>query len=159
MRRRALIFTAVACLALGATACGDSEPDESERAIEAIDEICDDWRLKLDERGGFPLDDFDPENPSPEELRTVGDYFGSGELAAEEALTALRELSPPIEIEADVNALISALEFQGEAARMQAHAARAGDVEGFKATLVDAGDTKATVKTAADDLGATKCAF
>ena len=160
MRTRALTFTAVvACLALGAAACGDSEPDESERTVEAIEEICGDWREKLDERGAFPLADFDPENPSSDDLRIVGEFFGSGELAAQETISALRQVSSPVEIEADVNALISALEYQGENARMQASAARAGDVEGFKATLLEASETMASVKTAADELGAGECAF
>jgi hypothetical protein len=51
------------------------------------------------------------------------------------------------------------LEYQGETARMQSFAARAGDVEGFKATLVEAAETKAGVKTAAEELGVKRCAF
>ena len=73
MRVRALsVAVATLCLALGASACGGDDSadssDASAAVIAQIDEICADWKSALDERGAFPVEDFDPESPSPEDL-------------------------------------------------------------------------------------------
>jgi hypothetical protein len=148
------------CLAIGAGACGDDESsDDTAATVEQVEEICTGWKATLDERGDFPVDDFDPENPSPDDLPAVGEYFASGEPAAEEAIAELRALSPPAEIEADVDALASALEQQLEGAKTQASAAQAGDVAAFTATLDGVGASQEAVKEAADQLGTPSCSF
>jgi hypothetical protein len=158
---RALTLSLVSvCLAIGAGACGDDEPsDDTAATVEQVEEICTDWKATLDERGDFPVDDFDPENPSPDDLPAVGEYFASGEPAAEEAIAELRALSPPAEIEADVDALVSALDQQLEGAKTQASAAQAGDVAAFTATLDGVGASQEAVKEAADQLGTPSCSF
>ncbi|MGH3079126.1 MAG: hypothetical protein ACRDPZ_13225 [Gaiellaceae bacterium] len=164
MRRRALSFTvAVVCLALGASACGGDDSDESSDAssavIEQIDGICTDWKQALDARGDFPVEGFDPENPSQQDLPAVGDYFASGHAAAEEAIANLRQLSPPADIDAEVEALISALDQGLASAKAQASAAQAGDVAAFTATLSDVASLQEAVEDAADELGVDSCAF
>jgi hypothetical protein len=165
MRVRAVSITvAVVCLAFGASACGGDDDsseagDASAAVIEQIDGICAEWKDALDERGDFPVEGFDPENPSPEDLPEVGNFFASGESAAEDAIDQLRELSPPADIEAKVDALVMALEQQLENAKAQASAARAGAVGAFTATLDDASSSLEAVQEAADDLGTEGCAF
>jgi hypothetical protein len=154
---------AVVCLALAATACGrdgsGESSDGSAAVIEQIDRICADWKDAVDERGDFPLEDFDAENPSADDLPAVGEYFASGESAAEEAIADVRELSAPADVEAEVDALVTALEQQLESAKVQAAAARGSDVAAFTATLEDASSSQEDVQDAADDLGAEGCAF
>ena len=137
----------------------DESGGPSAAVIEQIDGICADWKDALDERGDFPVDDFDPENPSPDDLPAVGEYFASGESAAEEAIAELRRLSPPADVEADVDALVTALEQQLESAKVQAAAARASDAAAFTATLPSASSSQEAVQEAADDLGTEGCAF
>jgi hypothetical protein len=127
--------------------------------IEQIDGICAEWKDALDERGDFPVDDLDPESPSPDDLPAVGEYFASGESAAEEAIAELRQLSPPGDVEAEVDALVTALEQQLESAKVQTAAARASDVAAFTSTLPSASSSQEAVQEAADDLGAEGCAF
>lgn len=162
MRVRALSVTVVVlCLAIGASACGDDDSggstDASAAVIAQIDEICADWKDALDERGDFPVEDFDPESPAPEDLPPVGNYFASGEAAADDAIAEIRGLSPPADIAAEVDALVAALERQLKSAKAQAVAARASDVAAFTATLEDASSSLEAVKEAADDLGTEGC--
>ena len=162
MRTRFLTLTLMGfCLAIGASACGgDDEPSEATAAtVEQVNGICADWKATLDERGGFPVEHFDPENPSPDLLPAVGEYFASGEPAAEEAIAELGALLPPAEVEADVDALVSALEQQLENAKTQASAAKTRDVAGFTATLDGASTSMEAVKEAADELGTPSCSF
>jgi hypothetical protein len=164
MRVRALSFTvAVLCLTLGASACGGDDSGDSSDAsaavIEQIDAICADWKDALDERGDFPVEDFDPESPSPEDLPAVGNYFASGEAAAEDAIAEIRGLSPPADVAAEVDALVAALQQELESAKAQAVAARASDVAAFTATLEDASSSQEAVQEAADDLGTEGCAL
>ena len=164
MRVRALsVAVATLCLALGASACGGDDSadssDASAAVIAQIDEICADWKSALDERGAFPVEDFDPESPSPEDLPTVGNYFASGEAAAGDAVAGIRGLSPPADIAGKVDALVAALEQQLESAKAQAVAARASDVAAFTATLENASSSQEAVQKAADDLGTEGCAF
>ena len=159
-----LTFTLVAVsLALGASACGgddsDASSDASADVVEQIEEICTDWRETLDERGGFPVDGFDPANPSPEDLPTVGEYFASGHPAAEDAIAKLRQLSPPADVEARIEALVSAVEQQLESAKNQASAALVADVAAYQATLDEAASSLEAVQDASDQLGAQSCAF
>ena len=132
------------CLTLGASACGggDSESvDSSAALIGQIDGICDNWRQTVDERGPFPVESFDPEDPSPGDLPAVGNYFATGHPAAEETIAELRHLSPPSSLAADVDALVSAVERQLESGKTQA------------ASLQE------DLEEAADELGTPGCAF
>lgn len=150
-------------LALGASACGDDSDesnDASAAVIEQIDASCSDWKAALDERGAFPVEEFDPENPGIEDLRAVGDYFASGQPAQEKAIAELRALSPPADVADEVESFVSALESEFESARVQTRAAQAGDVAAFIATLDDAASSQEAVKEATDELGGGEsCAF
>ena len=162
MRVRALsVAVAALCLALGAGACGGDDSADSSNAsaavIAQIDAICVDWKDALDERGDFPVEDFDPESPAPEDLPAVGNHFASGEAAADDAIAEIRGLSPPADIAAEVDALVAALERQLKSAKAQAVAARASDVAAFTATLEDASSSQEAVQEAADDLGTEGC--
>jgi hypothetical protein len=162
MRVRALSVTVVVlCLTIGASACGGDDSggstDASAAVIAQIDEICADWKDALDERGDFPVEDFDPESPAPEDLPPVGNYFASGEAAADDAIAEIRGLSPPADFAAEVDALVAAFERQLNSAKAQAVAARASDVAAFTATLEDASSSLQAVKEAADDLGTEGC--
>jgi len=166
MLTRALSFAVVAAasLTVGASACGgdDSEgsSDASAAVIEQIEGICSDWKNTLDERGDFPVEGFDPEDPSPTDLPAVGNYFASGNRATEEAIAKLRELSPPADIDDEVESLVAALEAELESAQVQTSGAQAGDVEAFIATLDDAASSQEAVEEAADELGGGEsCAF
>lgn len=88
MRTRGLGFIVVAILlAIAASACGGNDSDESGHgsaaAIDPVQEICTDLREAIDERGDFPVDDFDPENPAPQDLPAVGEYFAALAIARE----------------------------------------------------------------------------
>ena len=164
MRALSLAVIAAVFLVVGASACGGDDSDESTDAsaavVEQIEGICTAWKETLDERGDFPVDDFDPENPSPTELRAVGAYFASGHPATDEMIAELRELSPPAEFGDQVESLVSALEAELESAQEQTRAAQAGDVEAFVATLDDAASSQEVVEDAADELsGGESCAF
>lgn len=163
MRARLLTLIAGAtCLVLVASACGGGGTEGSGDAsplMGQIEDICDDWRATLDERGDFPVDGFDPENPLPADLRLVGDYFASGNPAADEAIAELRHLSPPSSLAAALETFVSALERRLERAKVQATAAQAGDVEAFTATLAGASSAGLEVRKRASDLGAPGCAF
>jgi hypothetical protein len=153
----------VVCLALGATACGGDDSDEwsdaSSAVIEQVDRICTDWKQALDARGEFPVEGFDPEKPSQQDLPAVGDYFASGHAAAEEAIANLRQLSPPADVDAEVEALISALDQRLAGAKAQSSAAQAGDIAAFTATLSGVASVQEAVEDAADELGVDSCAF
>jgi hypothetical protein len=89
----------------------------------------------------------------------VGEYFASGHPAAEETIAELRHLSPPSDLAADVETLVSAIERQLENGKTQASAAKAGDVAAFTATLDEAASTMDDLEEAADELGTPGCAF
>ena len=164
MRALSLAVIAAVFLVVGASACGgddsDGSTDASAGVIEQIEGICAVWKDTLDERGDFPVADFDPENPSPTDLQAVGAYFASGHPATEAMIAELRELSPPADIENEVESLVSALEAELESAQKQTRAAQAGDVEAFVATLDDAASSQEVVEETADELsGGEGCAF
>ena len=163
MRMRIPVFTvAVVFLAFGASGCGGDDEDvspESAAAIKQFDEACDAWRSKLEALGGVPVKDFDPEDPEPAELRTVGNHFVSGHPINEAAIAELENLAVPTELKADVDALIAALHREFEWQKVQAKAAQDGDVAAFRATLDDAASTNEGVESAAKNLGAEECSF
>jgi hypothetical protein len=105
------------------------------------------------------VDNFDPENPSPDDLPAVGDYFAAGIEANEEAIATIDGLVVPSEIEPQVDALVEALQAELAGLKTQTAAAQAGDVEAFKATLEPAASGQENVEAAADELGATSCSF
>ena len=95
------------------SACDGDDSDSSDAsatAVEQIDGICDDWRETLDTREEFPVEDFDTQNPAAEDLPRVGDYLASGQPAAEAALESIRNLPPSAEVQAEIDALVAALE-------------------------------------------------
>jgi hypothetical protein len=105
------------------------------------------------------VDDFDPENPLPADLRVVGDYFAAGAPAGDQAIAELRHLSPPHSLGAALETFVSALERRLENAETQANAAQAGDVDAFTATLAGASSAGLEVQRTAEDLGTPACAF
>ena len=166
MRVRLLAFpVAAVCLLLSVSACGGDDSDSSDASAasapvgEQIDAICDDWRETLDARGEFPVEDFDTENPAAEDLPTVGDYLASGQSGAEDALESIRQLSPSADVQAEIDALVSALERVLKSLKAQTGFAQAGDVEQFVASLDEAVASQGAVEAASEDLGATRCAF
>ncbi len=153
---------AALCLLLGVSACGvdDSDSSDASTAVAAqIDSICDDWREALDAREEFPVEGFDTENPAAEDLPPVGDYLASGQSAAEDALESIRNLSPSADVQAEIDALVSALERELESLKAQTGFAQAGDVEQFVASLDEAVASQGAVEEASEELGATRCAF
>ena len=163
MRVRLLTFPIAAlCLLLGVSACGGDDSDSSDAStavVEQIDAICDDWREALDAREEFPVEGFDTENPAAEDLPPVGDYLASGQSAAEDALESIRNLSPSAEVQAEIDALVSALERELESLKAQTGYAQAGDVEQFVASLDEAVASQGAVEEASEELGATSCVF
>ena len=163
MRVRLLAFAVVAvCLLLGGSACGgdgSGSSDASDAVVEEIDAICDDWRETLDAREEFPVADFDTENPAAADLPPVGDYLASGQSAAADALESIRDLSPSADVQADVDALVLALERELESLKAQTGFAQAGDVEQFVASLDEAVASQGAVEAASEQLGGTSCAF
>ena len=163
MRYRPVLLLTAMCLALGVSACGGSDSgdtsDEAAAAVEQVDEMCADWREATDEaRGEFPVEDFDPDSPSPQDLRAVGIYYAAGHALADELVADLAELDVPAEIQAELDALVAAFEQVVANSKAQASAAQAGDVAGFTATLDDASSSQEALQDAADELGATSCA-
>lgn len=157
------VALATVCIVLGLSACG-GDSDEPETAgsaavAEQVDAICDEWRAALDSRGEFPVGDFDPAAPDPEDLPAVGEYNAEGIEAQENALAALRDLASAQEAGTPLNDLIAAVELQLESVRTQVDAARDGDVAGFTATLDDAVARTDAVDDAADELGARSYGF
>ncbi len=148
MRVRLLAFpVAAVCLLLGMSACGGGESDSSDASaavVEQIDAICDDWRATLDAREESPVEDFDTENPAAEDLPPVGDYLASGQSAAEDALESIRNLSPSADVQAEIDALVSALERELKSLKAQTRFAQAGDVEQFVASLDETVASQAT---------------
>ena len=163
MRIRVLAFPiAAVCLLLGVSACGGDDSDSSDAsatAVAQVDAICDDWRETLDAREEFPVAAFDPENPTAKDLPPVGDYLASGQPAAEAALESIRNLAPAADVQAEIDALVSALERELESLKAQTGFARSGDVERFVASLDEAVASQGAVEAASEDLGATSCAF
>ena len=163
MRVRLLaLAVAAVCLLLGVSACGGGDSDSSDASAavaEQIDAICDDWREALDAREEFPVEDFDTENPAAVDLPPVGDYLASGQSAAEDALESIRNLSASADVQAEVDALVSALERELESLKAQTGFAQAGDVEQFVASLDEAVASQGTVEAASEEIGATSCAF
>jgi hypothetical protein len=153
----------IACLALGLSACGggsESSTDwASSEVVAQVNGVCAEWRDAVDARGDFPVDDFDPEHPTPEALPAVGEYFASANAATEKALASLRDLDAPEAIRAELDALTAAMDTQLASAKRQVEAARRSDVDAFVATLDAAGGTTESVDDAADALGADDCSF
>ena len=143
MPRTIVIVVASLCAGLGLSACGgdsDGAADDATAGLVAqVNTICDGWRDSLDARGAFPVEGFDPESPSAEDLPAVGAYFEKANAAEETALTSLRKLDAPDEARSELDDLIAAIEVQLESASRQTRAALATDVAGFVATLDEAG--------------------
>lgn len=156
-----LSTVAVACLTVAAAACGGGdEPEssaESRAAVVLVEAACERWNATVEARGDFPLESFDAENPSAEDLPTVGDFFAAGHAARDEMIDGIAALDVPAGIRADFAALVAALQRGQATAKEQAAAAQAGDVDGFVATLDEADASQQAIDEAADTLGPTKC--
>jgi hypothetical protein len=155
-----LVVAAVAAtmLLLAAVSCGGSD-DAAEEAVRAqVEEVCADRSSSFADRGEFPVEDFDPENPDPADLPAVGEYFAVGLEGSEpDALVALRGVSATGQQREQLDALIAAWEIEYANARTQVDAALASDVDGFVATLDAAAASKEDARTAASALGVTDC--
>ena len=158
MMKASVSVIAIACVALGLGGCGgDSEPSASADVVAQVEAVCAALQDELDARGDFPVDGFDPENPSPEALPVVGAYFASATAATEEALQSLRDLDAPAEIQPEFDAFTAAMAAQLASAKQQVAAAKKSDVAGFTATLATASQTIENFDQAADKLGAESC--
>lgn len=160
MRNVLAITVMTVCVALGVTACGGSdEPaDPATEALAAqVEEICTEWGLSFADRGEFPVDDFDPENPDPADLPAVGEYFAAGLEEQPQAIAALKELEATGEQREQLDALVAAWEREYAGAKVQSDAAIAADVEGFVATLDDAAASNEAVDGASSALGVADC--
>ena len=120
--------------------------------VTQAESVCATLKGDLDARGEFPVDDFDPANPSQDALPVVGDYFASANAATEKALQSLRRLDPPTEIQPELDALTDAMAAQLASAKQQVAAAQNSDVAGFTATLAAATETIQNVDNAATRL-------
>ena len=162
--RNAALACGVVLFALTVASCGGSDSSssassDSEAALAQIESICD--KAASDARkaqGEFPLADFDPKNPSPADLPTVGNYFSIGHAIWDKALVDARAVSVPEDVQPQVEGLLSAVESDLALAKAQAKAAKASDVAGFVATLPKVDESNAAVKAAADELGV-RCAY
>lgn len=163
MPRTIVMLVASLCVGLGLSACGgdsDGAADDATAALVAqVNTICDEWRDSLDARGAFPVEEFDPERPDANELPAVGAYLAKANAAGETALTALRKLDPPSGARGELDDLVAAVDVQLRSASRQTQAALATDVDGFIATLAEAGPATEAVDDAADALGASSCGF
>jgi hypothetical protein len=161
MLKASISILTIACMTVGLAACGgDSEPSLDQASADVVaqaDDVCAEMRDELDARGDFPVNHFEPENPSPEALPVVGDYFASANAATEKALQSLRNLEPPTEIQPELDALTDAMAAQLASAKVQVAAAQNSDVAGYTATLSAATRTIENVDEAADALGAERC--
>ncbi|HEX4747042.1 MAG TPA: hypothetical protein VFU99_09185 [Gaiellaceae bacterium] len=155
------VTTAVVAAALSASACAgsDDSTDSASAAVTAqVQKICDERAASFANRGEFPVDDFDPENPDPADLPAVGDYFAAGLNDPGRAIAALTSLDASGEEGALVSRAIEAFEAEYAGARAQVDAALSADVEGFVATLDDATATKDALGEATSALGVPDCA-
>lgn len=148
-------------MAMGLGACGgDAEPSQDQASVDVVAQAqavyAGLWD-KLAARGNFPVDDFDPVNPSPDALPAVGDYFAPAIAATEKALQSLRGLDAPAEIQPELDALTDAMAAQLATVREQVAAAHNRDAAGFIATVAAAAKTTENVDVAADALGAGRC--
>jgi hypothetical protein len=159
--RHALSIAAVAlCAGIGLVACGGSdEPDDpvADAARVQVEEICTTWGLTFADRGAFPVEDFDPENPDPADLPAVGEYFKAGLDTQPEAIASLEEIDATGEQRVQLDALIAAWKREYASARAQSDAAIAADVDAFVATLDEAQTANDAVGEAANDLGVLDC--
>jgi hypothetical protein len=88
----------------------------------------------------------------------VGNYFSTSHAVWDDALEEARGLTVPSEIEAQVGALLDAVESDLALAKQQTQAAKDADVAAFTATLDDVEASRTVVDEAADALGA-GCAY
>ena len=161
MMKTFVSILAIACVTLGLGGCGggsESSSDEaSADAVAQVEAVCAELRDELDARGDFPVNDFDPESPSPEALPVVGDYFASAITATEKALASLRDLDAPAGMKVQLDSFTAAMAAQLANAKKQIAAAKRSDVAGFTATLATASETIETFDQAAGALGAESC--
>jgi hypothetical protein len=161
MMKASVSILAIACVAVGLGACGGDSGSSLDQAsadvVARVEAVCAGLRDELDARGDFPVDDFDPENPSPDALPVVGKYFASANAATEKALQWLRDLDAPTEIQPKLDALTDTMVAQLAGAKEQVAAAQNSDVAGFTATLAAATETIEHVDDTADALGAERC--
>jgi hypothetical protein len=142
MNRR-LITVGAACVATLSlpTACGSDSPQAAPPTptsahgafVASVNDVCD-RAVRAHQGHDFPVEGFDPLNPDPSQLPTIGDYFASyGQLPEiEHALHALR---PPSADAADWAALLRLVDRVTANSQTQIRAAQARDVATFVATV------------------------
>ncbi len=161
MLKASVSILAIACMAVGLGGCGGDSGSSLDQAsadvVAQVEDVCAALQDELDARGDFPVDGFDPENPSPEALPVVGEYFASATAATGKALQSLRDLAAPAEIQPKLDAFTAAMAAQLASAKLQVAAAKKSDVAGFTATLATASQTIENFDQAADELGAEGC--
>ncbi len=160
MRHVLGIAVVALCAGIGLVACGGSDESDdpaAEAAQAQIEEICTTWGLTFADRGAFPVEDFDPENPDPADLPAVGEYFKSGLDAQPKAIASLEDIDATGMQRLQLDTLIAAWKREYTSARAQSDAAIAGDVDAFVATLDEAQAANEAVGQAASDLGVSDC--
>lgn len=125
--------------------------------IPEVEAACKAQATAFDQREPFPLEDFDPEHPNPEQLPVVGAFFTSSNHIGDSFIETLVKLSPPTAEKAKLGALISASKAQRQMSRTQEAAAARKDVEAFVATLPKVDALQQDLNAAAKALGATSC--
>lgn len=141
------------------TASGSTTTTLVTSAAEEITAVCASWKAQLDARGPMPVAGFDPGNPDPAQLPSVGAYFGAGLPVADAAIAQIEALTVPQAEQADVAALVAAMQAERANAQRQVDAANAADVAGFVATLDLVDALGADVTSAAEALGVDNCGF
>jgi hypothetical protein len=129
-------YVAAALVGAVATGCGgmsSAHPSSHETFVAAVDRAC--ARAVAAHTGHtFPVKNFDPENPYPDKLPRVADYFDRyGGLP--ETTSVLHGLTPPARDVARWQALLVIADQITANAQRQITAARAGDVTTFVETV------------------------
>jgi hypothetical protein len=139
--RRLLGLVAVPFVTAAMFGCGASGSSHSSaesagsphgRFLASINGIC--ARAVAAHAGhSFPVANFDPEHPSPDQLQAVGSYFARyGRLP--QTVTALHQLHPPPPDAADWERLLAIADRMTVNSKRQIKAARAQDVTAFVQT-------------------------
>ena len=156
-----MVSVAAAVVVAGVSACGGSDESAdsaSEAVTTQVQEICDGLALSFADRGEFPVEDFDPEDPDARDLPGVGDYFAAGLDELPRAVAELETISATGELREQLDTLMEAWGAEGANARVQVDAALAADVDAFVATLDTAAASKEASTEAASALGVPDCA-
>ncbi len=152
MRRRVVAFVALTAVALaaGCGGSGDGGGDGGDRLtkeeyIQQADAICADANQKIEALG--EPQDFD-------ELAALGEQALS---VSEQSLDSLRTLTPPAELESQVNRAYDLLAQQNELAKQLVVAANAGDQAEIEGIVAQAEPLETEADAIAREIGLTQC--